>query len=102
MTIHTTYSDARARLAELLDKVADDRETVIITRRRKPAVALIAADELENIMTTLHLLRSPANARRLFDAIEGSERGDVIVKPVAELLQELGLKGASEPQDRVS
>lgn len=102
MTVHTTYSDARARLAELLDKVADDRETVIITRRRKPAVALIAADELENILTTLHLLCHPVDARRLFDAIEGAQRGEYILKPVDELIRELGLRSSTKPTEQAS
>lgn len=69
MTIQTTYSQARAGLAKLLDRVAADREVVIIERRKGEAVALIAAAELESLLETAHLLRSPANARRLLTAL---------------------------------
>lgn len=69
MTIQTTYSQARASLAKLLDRVTADREVVIIERRKGEAVALIAAGELAGLLETAHLLRSPANARRLLTAL---------------------------------
>lgn len=69
MPIQTTYTAARARLASLIDRATDDRETVIITRRGKPGVALIAADELSSLLETAHLLRSPKNAERLLKAL---------------------------------
>ncbi len=54
MPVQTTYTAARARLASLIDRATDDRETVIITRRGKPSVALIAADELSNLLECDH------------------------------------------------
>lgn len=70
MTIQTTYTEARANLARLCQRAAEDRETVIITRRGAPNVALIAADELAGVMETAHLLRSPRNAARLLAALD--------------------------------
>ncbi len=55
-----------------MDEVTDNRETVVIHRRAKGDVAMIALDELEGIMETLHLFRSPANRSRLEQAIEDS------------------------------
>ncbi len=91
MTVQTSYTDARAHLAELLDRASHDRETVIITRRGAPDVALVAADELASLQETAHLLRSPANARRLLAALQRSLAGDVEPRSVAELRTELGL-----------
>src|SRR5690242_16149253 len=56
VAIQTTYTEARARLAELCDRAIDDRETVIISRRGSADVALIAADELSSLLETAHLL----------------------------------------------
>ncbi|MGI8554363.1 MAG: type II toxin-antitoxin system Phd/YefM family antitoxin [Dehalococcoidia bacterium] len=70
MTIRTSYTEARANLARLCDQVTDDRETVIITRRRASDVAQIAADERAGLVETAHLLRSPQNAERLLTALE--------------------------------
>ncbi len=69
MTIQTTYTHARAQLASLLDQVINDREIVIVQRRRAADVAMIAADELAGLLETVHLLRSPANAERLLNAL---------------------------------
>ena len=72
--VSTTYSDARARLAEIWDEVEDSREEALLTRRGHEDMALIPADELRSLRETAHLLRSPENARRLLAALEGSGR----------------------------
>lgn len=69
MTIQTTYTQARDGLAKLLDQVTHNREVVIIQRRGEEEVAMIAAAELESLMETAYLLRSPANAERLLSAL---------------------------------
>ena len=70
MGLQTNYTQARANLARLLDRVTQNREVVIIQRRGGEDVAMIAADELAGILETAHLLRSPANAERLLGALE--------------------------------
>jgi antitoxin YefM len=65
LAIHSPYTDARANLKELCDQVSSTREPVIIHRRNAEDVALISADELESLIETAHLLRSPANTKRL-------------------------------------
>ena len=68
MAIQTTYTHARANLAVLCDEVTANREVVIIQRRNAEDVALIAASELDSLLETAHLLRSPRNAERLLTA----------------------------------
>ncbi|MCK6629340.1 MAG: type II toxin-antitoxin system Phd/YefM family antitoxin [Anaerolineae bacterium] len=94
MTIQTTYSQARAGLAKLLDRVAADREVVIIERRKGEAVALIAAAELAGLLETAHLLRSPANARRLLTALARVPEQTVPPQTIAELRREVALDDA--------
>jgi antitoxin YefM len=67
----TTYRHLRENLAGVLDKVVDDREVVVVRRKGARDVALVPADELAGLMETAHLLRSPANARRLMSALRG-------------------------------
>lgn len=69
MTIQTTYTQARDGLAKLLDQVTHNREVVVIQRRGEEDVAMIAAAELESLLETAYLLRSPANAERLLSAL---------------------------------
>ena len=69
MPIQTTYSQARNGLAKLLDQVTQKREVVVIHCKGREAVAMIAASELESLLETTYLLRSPANAERLLSAL---------------------------------
>jgi antitoxin YefM len=74
MAIDTTYTRLRENLASVLDQVSEDREVVIVRRRGAQDVALIPADELSGLMETAHLLRSPANAKRLLTALQRTKR----------------------------
>jgi antitoxin YefM len=90
--IETTYTNARAKLAKLLDEVAENRETVVIRRRKGEPVAMIAASELSSLTETAYLLRSPRNAERLLAALERAKAGEGEVMTVERLRRELGLE----------
>jgi antitoxin YefM len=71
-----TYTAARADLASTMDRVCEDRAPITITRSGKgQAVVLLSLEEYEQLEETAHLLRSPANARRLMSAVENLARG---------------------------
>lgn len=70
-----SYSESRARYAETLNSVTDDREEVVITRAGHEPVVMVALDDYESLKETAYLLRSPANARRLLASIEELEQG---------------------------
>ena len=84
------YSRARDRMEALMDQVADDREPIVIRRRGKDPVALIAADDLESLVETAYLLRVPANVRRLLETLVGAAAGKGEVMTVHELRERLG------------
>ena len=70
-----SYTESRARYAEVLDSVVDDREEVVITRAGHDPVVIVSLADFESLRETAYLMRSPANARRLFDAMERLESG---------------------------
>ena len=70
-----SYTESRARYAEVLDSVVDDREEVVITRAGHEPVVIVSLADYESLRETAYLLRSPANARRLLDAMERLEAG---------------------------
>nr|WP_293100633.1 type II toxin-antitoxin system Phd/YefM family antitoxin [Moorena sp. SIOASIH] len=88
----TTYSQARANLASILDQVYDEREIIVIKGDNQKNVALIAEDELSGILETIYLLRSPENAKRLFRALEWAESEEATPQSLEELKEELGIK----------
>jgi antitoxin YefM len=91
MATVTTYTDARKNLARLLDRATEDREVVFISRRGRERAALVAAGELESLMETAHLLRSPKNAARLLSAIRRALRNRGRSSSVAKVRRDLGL-----------
>ena len=70
--ITTSYTDARKNLATLLDRVEQENSIALITRRGHKDIAILPAEELIALTESLHLLRSPRNAERLFAALEES------------------------------
>ncbi len=87
----TTYTNLRQSLASVLDRVANDREVVIIRRKGERTVAMVPADELMGLMETAHLLRSPKNAQRLLTALRRAVGGKVRPESLEKLRREMGL-----------
>jgi antitoxin YefM len=96
MPIQTTYSQARANFAALWDRATQDREVVIVERRGAEPLALISADELEGLMETAYLLRSPRNAERLLAALVRARQDQEASQTVEELAREVGLTTVSD------
>jgi len=69
-----TASEARKNLFPLIEQVNDDRTAVEITSRRGDAV-LLSREDYEALEETAHLLRSPANARRLLESLSQARSG---------------------------
>lgn len=80
-----TYTESRARYAEVLDQVVNDREEIVITRQGHESAVIIALDEYESLMETVYLMQSPANARHLRDSIARHRADEGVVHDLIEL-----------------
>ena len=92
MAIETSYSEARGHLKSLMDTAVEDREIIVIHRRSGGSVAMIAADELDGLMETAHLLRSPTNAQRLLTALSRARSGNLEPVSLDTLTKDLALE----------
>jgi antitoxin YefM len=88
----TSYSQARANLASILDEVVDEQQIVIVKRRNQKNVALIAETELSSLLESVYLLRSPENANRLYRALDWANSQEAKPQTVEELKEELGIQ----------
>ena len=88
----TTYSDARANLGSLMDRVTSDNEVVVICRKNSEDVALISAAELSSLQETAHLFRSPKNAKRLMTALKRARSKKTKPSSVDVLRLEMGIR----------
>ena len=70
-----TYSTARAKLADTMDRVCDDHEPIIITRNGEQAVVMMSLEDFKSLEETAYLLRSPKNAKRLLESQAALEAG---------------------------
>ena len=60
-----TFSEARNKLKDVLDRVVDDADYTIITRRDADDAVVMSLDYFNSLLETVHLLKSPANAAHL-------------------------------------
>ena len=70
------YSEARENFKQVLDRVSDDCDSTLIKRRDHEDVVLLSKSHYDSLMETLYLMRSPANAQHLLDAIARDQAGE--------------------------
>jgi antitoxin YefM len=70
-----TFSDARANLKDVLDRVVDDKTQVVVTRRQAEAVVIVSLSDWNAMAETMHLVSTPANAKRLRASIRQLDGG---------------------------
>lgn len=78
------FSDARSRLKDVLDRVVEDADYTIITRRDAEAAVVMSLGSFNSLMETVHLLRSPANAAHLARSIAQYRAGEVEERPLTD------------------
>lgn len=69
------YTTALANLAAAMERVCSNHDPVIITRANAPSVVMLSMEDYQSLAETVHLLRSPRNARRLLEGIDQLEDG---------------------------
>ena len=55
-----SYTESRAKYAEVLDAVVSDREEIVITRAGHEPVVIMSLEDFESLRETAYLMRSPA------------------------------------------
>jgi antitoxin YefM len=71
-----SYTDLRQHLARYLDEAVESKTPILVTRRGgKGNVVIVSEEEFHGWEETVHLLRSPANAKHLLRSIEDAEAG---------------------------
>lgn len=79
-----SYSDTRANLKEVMDKVVNDRTPVVVTRQKAEAVVMVSLADWNAMEETLHLLSSPKNAERLRASIAELDGGKGVERELIE------------------
>lgn len=79
-----TYTTARSILARTMQQVCEDHEPVIVTRKNNHPVVMLSLEDYESLNETAYLLKSPANAARLQQAVAQLEKGRGKIRELVE------------------
>jgi antitoxin YefM len=86
-----SYSEARANLKTIMDRVIDDCTPIAITRQRGKPVVMISLDEWNSIQETMYLMSGP-NAARLLESIANIKAGRNMIEVDPETMQPINDK----------
>ncbi|MGL5943016.1 MAG: type II toxin-antitoxin system Phd/YefM family antitoxin [Waterburya sp.] len=75
-----TFTEARNKLKNVLDRVVEDADYTVITRRDADDAVVMSLDYFNSLLETVHLLKSPANAAHLERSIAQYRQGQVTEK----------------------
>ena len=82
--IAANYTEFRTNLKKYLDDVEQNNETLILKRGSGKGTVILAIDEYNSIMETMHLLSSKKNADRLYESIKQIKEGKGMRKDLFE------------------
>ncbi len=77
------FSDAKARLSELAERVEQEHERILVTRNGRPSFVLVSPDDLASLEETLDILRDPELVASLARSRVEAARGETLPLPDA-------------------
>ena len=78
------FSDARNQLKQVIDQVVDDADFTVIARRDAQDAVVMSLDTFNSLMETLHLMKSPANAKYLEKSISQYRKSQTKTKELVD------------------
>lgn len=79
-----TFTDTRANLKDVMDRVVADHAPVVISRQKAPAVVMVSLADWNAMEETMHLVSSPANAARLMESLAQMDAGAAVERDLIE------------------
>jgi antitoxin YefM len=70
-----TFTDTRANLKDVMDRVVNDHAPVLVTRQKAEAVVMVSLADWNALEETMHLVASRANAARLMESLAELDAG---------------------------
>ena len=102
MSTEITYTEAEANFKNLCDRAVETGELIVITRPHGKNAVLISEAELESLLETLYLLRSPANATRLLTALNRAKSRVIQPHTLDEICKKFGINEEDDSENEVA
>ena len=72
------FSEVKAHLSELADRVETQRDRILVTRNGRPPFVLMSPDELESIEETLDILSDAELVESLRESLQEAAEGKLL------------------------
>jgi len=76
------FSEAKAHLSELAERVELQHERILVTRNGRPSFVLVSPDDLDSLEETLDILRDPELVASLEQSRAEAARGESLPLPL--------------------
>lgn len=82
------YTELRRNMKECMDKVSDDFETLIVTRKKNKNIVMISEETYNNMMENMHLIGNEENYKWLMESKRQLEEGMLQMKELIEVSED--------------
>ena len=79
------YTNLRENMKSYMDKVTDDYETMIVTRKDNKNVVMLSEESYNNLMENIHVMGNKANYDWLMESKEQLEKSKCFKKELIEV-----------------
>lgn len=79
------YTTLRDNMKSYMDKITDDYETMIVTRKDNRNIVMLSEESYNNLMENIYVMGNKANYDWLMESMEQLKRGQVSVKDIIEV-----------------
>lgn len=79
------YTNLRDNMKAYMDKVTDDYETMIVTRKDNKNVVMLSEEAYNNLMENVYIMGNKANYDWLIESKAQLESGEVSIKNLVEV-----------------
>lgn len=86
-----SFGALRETLDACLDKVCNDHKPLFVKRQKGKHVVIMSSDDYDALAETAYLLRSPANATILVNALNRAPKERIVFEDMEAVKNEIGL-----------
>ena len=79
------YTNLRENMKMYMDKVTDDYETMIVTRKDNRNVVMLSEESYNNLMENIHVIGQKANYDWLMESKAQLESGKLLMRDLTEV-----------------
>ena len=79
------YTTLRDNMKACLDRITDDYETMIVTRKDNKNVVMLSEESYNNLMENIHVMGNKANYDWLMESMEQLKKGQISTHNVVEV-----------------